>query len=76
MPIDDDHLPFKIRGVPVLDIIAYEYGPYESARGDYAYHHTAEDSIDKLSTASLQVSADLFVDVVKLVWTSTNFPGA
>jgi hypothetical protein len=65
--IDDDHLPFKERGVPVLDVIDYEYGPYDSSRGDYAYHHTAQDSMDKLSAQSLQVSADIFLDLVKLV---------
>jgi Zn-dependent M28 family amino/carboxypeptidase len=67
MPIDDDHIPFKERGVPVLDVIAYEYGPYDSARGDYAFHHTDKDTMEKLSAQSLQVSADLFVDLVKLI---------
>jgi Zn-dependent M28 family amino/carboxypeptidase len=65
--IEDDHLPFKERGVPVLDVIDYEYGPYDSARGDYAFHHTAQDTMDKLSVGSLQVSADIFVDLVKLI---------
>ena len=66
-PIDDDHVPFKERGVPVLDVIAYEYGPYDEKRGDYAYHHTAQDTMDKLSAQSLQVSADLFVDLLRLI---------
>jgi Zn-dependent M28 family amino/carboxypeptidase len=66
-PIDDDHLPFKQRGVPVLDVIAYEYGPYDDKRSDYAYHHTAQDTMDKLSAQSLQVSADLFVDLLRLI---------
>jgi Zn-dependent M28 family amino/carboxypeptidase len=65
--IDDDHIPFKERGVPVLDVIDYEYGPLDNARGDYAFHHTAEDTMDKLSASSLQVSADLFLDLVKLI---------
>jgi glutaminyl-peptide cyclotransferase len=65
--IDDDHIPFKERGVPVLDVIDYEYGPLDTARGDYAFHHTAEDTMDKLSANSLQISADLFVDLVKLI---------
>jgi len=65
--IEDDHLPFKERGVPVLDVIDYEYGPYDSARGDYAFHHTAQDTMDKLSVGSLQVSADIFVELVKLI---------
>ncbi len=67
MAIDDDHIPFKQRQVPVLDVIAYEYGPYEQSRGDYAFHHTAKDTLDKLSVSSMQVSADLFVELVKLI---------
>ena len=63
-PIEDDHLPFKERGVPVLDVIDYEYG---TASNPEAYHHTAEDTMDKLSATSLQVSADLFVELVKLI---------
>ena len=67
--IDDDHIPFKQRGVPVLDVIAYEYGPFDNSRNppDYAFHHTAQDSMDKLSATSLGVSADLFLDLVKLI---------
>jgi hypothetical protein len=67
LPIDDDHMPFKQRGVPVLDIIAYEYGPYDNKTSDYAFHHTAKDTFDKLSATSLQVSADIFVEIVKLI---------
>ena len=63
-PIDDDHIPFKQRGVPVLDVIDYEYG---TAANPEAYHHTAEDTMDKLSAQSLQASADIFLDLVKLV---------
>ncbi len=65
--IDDDHLPFKDRGVPVLDVIAYEYGPFDAKRGDYAFHHTAQDTMDKLSAQSLQVSADIFLDLIRLI---------
>ena len=68
MTIDDDHIPFKERGVPVLDVIDYEYGkPDPSRPGEYTFHHTALDSMDKLSAQSLQVSADLFIDLVKLI---------
>jgi glutaminyl-peptide cyclotransferase len=66
--IDDDHIPFKDRGVPVLDVIDFEYGPADPKRpGEYEFHHTAQDSMDKLSATSLQVSADLFLDLVKLI---------
>jgi len=63
-PIEDDHLPFKARGVPVLDVIDYEYGTKADPE---AFHHTEKDTMDKLSAQSLQVSADIFVDLVKLI---------
>ena len=62
--IEDDHLPFVQRGVPSLDVIDFEYG---TAADPEAFHHTEQDTMDKLSVASLQVSADLFVDLVKLI---------
>jgi glutaminyl-peptide cyclotransferase len=62
--VDDDHLPFKQRGVPVLDVIDFEYG---TPTDPEAYHHTALDTMDKLSAQSLQVSADLFLDLVRLI---------
>jgi Zn-dependent M28 family amino/carboxypeptidase len=62
--IQDDHLPFVQRGVPSLDVIDFEYG---TAADPEAYHHTELDTMDKLSVGSLQVSADLFVDLVKLI---------
>ena len=65
--IDDDHIPFKERGVPALDVISYEYGTYDSQRGDYSFHHTPEDTLDKLSVQSLQAAADIFVDLIRLV---------
>src|SRR5665213_3463751 len=63
-PIEDDHLPFQERGVPVLDVIDYVYG---TSSNPEAFHHTEEDTMDKLSATSLQVSADLFLDLVKLI---------
>ena len=65
-PIDDDHIPFRQRGVPVLDIIDYDYGPHNNATPD-GYHHTAQDTIDKVSPKSLQVSADLFLETIRLI---------
>jgi glutaminyl-peptide cyclotransferase len=65
--VEDDHLPFKQRGVPVLDIIDLDYGPPTQEHPEGGYHHTALDSMDKLSATSLQVSADLFLDLVKLI---------
>jgi glutaminyl-peptide cyclotransferase len=63
---DDDHIPFLDRGVPAIDIIDPDYGPHPTPGSD-GYHHTAEDTIDKISAHSLQISADLFVEMVRLI---------
>ena len=65
--VEDDHIPFKRDGVPVLDIIDLDYGPPTDEHPEGGYHHTDKDSMDKLSATSLQVSADLFLDVVHLI---------
>jgi Zn-dependent M28 family amino/carboxypeptidase len=64
LAVEDDHLPFLERGVPSLDVIDFEYGTPSDPE---AYHHTEQDTMDKLSAASLQVSADLFLELVKLI---------
>jgi glutaminyl-peptide cyclotransferase len=63
---EDDHLPFLQRGIPTIDIIDVDYGPRTSALPD-GYHHTPQDTVDKLSVASLQTSADLFTEMIKLI---------
>jgi len=64
--VEDDHLPFKMRGVPVLDLIDMDYGAHTSSAPD-GYHHTAQDTIDKISPHSLQISADLFLEMIRLI---------
>ncbi|RSL18304.1 peptidase M28-like protein [Edaphobacter aggregans] len=64
--VEDDHLPFKQRGVPVLDMIDIDYGPHTSAMPD-GYHHTPQDTIDKISPKSLQISGDLILEVIRLI---------
>ena len=39
----DDHVPFRQRGIPAIDIIDF----------DYPYWHTTEDTCDKLGEESL-----------------------
>ena len=63
----DDHMPFLERGVPSLDVIDSDYGPFDPKIGDAAYHHTAKDTIDKLSAQSLQTSADLFLETIRII---------
>ncbi len=45
----DDHSPFALEGVPAVDLIDFEYGPQNR------WWHTAEDTPDKLSPASLEI---------------------
>ncbi|HYL92200.1 MAG TPA: M28 family peptidase [Alphaproteobacteria bacterium] len=59
--VTDDHIPFARIGVPVADLIDYTYG-YNNA-----YHHTTEDTVDKLSTKSLQISGDVFLETIRLI---------
>lgn len=62
----DDHTPFLKRGIPTIDIIDTDYGPHNAATPD-GYHHTAQDTIDKISAQSLQISADLFMEMIRLI---------
>jgi glutaminyl-peptide cyclotransferase len=45
----DDHIPFLEEGVPAVDIIDL----------DYAYWHTAEDTLDKLSPENMKMVAQV-----------------
>jgi glutaminyl-peptide cyclotransferase len=63
---EDDHLPFAQRGVPVLDVIDAHYGPSTDATPD-GYHHTAQDTLDKISAHSLQISGDILLELIRLI---------
>jgi aminopeptidase-like protein len=59
--VEDDHLPFSRMGVPVADIIDLDYGYNNS------YHHTPQDTMDKLSPRSLQISGDVILETIRLL---------
>ena len=61
MAVEDDHLPFVQRGVPSIDIIDLDYGP------DNSYHHTAQDTMDKISAHSLTIDGDVFMEAIRLI---------
>ncbi len=63
---EDDHLPFAQRGVPVLDMIDAHYGPATASAPD-GYHHTDQDTLDKISAHSLQISGDLLLEMIRLI---------
>ena len=52
--IMDDHVPLIKVGIPMVDIIDF----------DYPYWHTIEDTVDKCSPKSLEVVATLVISVV------------
>jgi hypothetical protein len=58
-PIQDDHLPFRAVGIPVADLIDLDYG------FDNLYHHTTQDTPDKCSPASLQVTGDIVMETIR-----------
>jgi Zn-dependent M28 family amino/carboxypeptidase len=59
--VDDDHLPFVQRNVPSIDVIDLDYGPNNS------YHHSAQDTMDKVSAHSLAIDGDVFMETIRLI---------
>jgi glutaminyl-peptide cyclotransferase len=59
--IEDDHLPFVRKGVPSADIIDLDYG-YGNA-----FHHTPQDTMDKLSPKSFQIVGDTVLETVRIL---------
>ncbi len=57
--ISDDHLPFARVGIPVADIIDIDYG------FNNLYHHTTQDTMDKLSPQSLQIVGDTVLETIR-----------
>jgi glutaminyl-peptide cyclotransferase len=53
--VDDDHGPFIKRGVPAVDIIDL---------GGYTYWHTPQDTLDKVSAASLATVGHVILESV------------
>jgi glutaminyl-peptide cyclotransferase len=65
--ITDDHLPLIKKGLRVIDVIDIDYGPSienGAGRGAAIYHHTMQDTIDKVSARSLQIVGDVATALV------------
>ncbi len=58
--ITDDHVPFIKAGFHVIDVLDLDYGP-----PGHSYHHTSEDTMDKISAKSLQAVGDVALTLVK-----------
>jgi Zn-dependent M28 family amino/carboxypeptidase len=59
--VEDDHLPFVKRGVPSIDVIDLDYG-YNNV-----FHHTAQDTIDKLSPRSLEIVGNTILEAIRML---------
>jgi glutaminyl-peptide cyclotransferase len=59
LPIEDDHVPFLRKGVRAADLIDFDYGP------SHSWWHTAQDTMDKLSPASMEVVGRTLAEVIK-----------
>jgi len=59
--VEDDHIPFARAGMPVLDVIDIDYGYNNS------FHHTVQDTVDKLSVESLKISGDVILETIRLI---------
>jgi Zn-dependent M28 family amino/carboxypeptidase len=57
----DDHIPFARAGIPVADIIDINYGYNGSL------HHSPEDTLDKISPKSLEVSGNVILETIRLL---------
>jgi glutaminyl-peptide cyclotransferase len=58
-PITDDHVPLQQAGLRAIDLIDFDYGPGNS------WHHTPDDTIDKVSEASLKVVGDVMMALIR-----------
>lgn len=56
--VTDDHIPLLDKGLRVIDVIDLDYlGPPGSGKPNY--HHTPEDTLDKVSAQSLKIVGDV-----------------
>ncbi len=65
-PITDDHVPLIKAGLRVIDVIDIDYGP-RNASGvvTTSYHHTLDDTIDKVSAKSMKIVGDVAVALLR-----------
>ena len=56
--VEDDHLPFLDAGIDAVDLIDLNFGPGN------AYHHSAEDTLDKVSAESMETVGKLVLGVL------------
>ena len=63
--VTDDHVPLLEKGLRVIDVIDIDYGPPGPSGGaEPSYHHTLQDTIDKISVKSLQIVGDVALSLL------------
>ena len=68
--ISDDHLPFRDAGVPVVDLIDFNYGP------EHSYWHTNLDTLDKISGESIKLVGDVVIRALPDIFKHLNVGAA
>ena len=53
--LTDDHVPLQQAGIHAIDVIDF----------DFPYHHTTEDTLDKVSAESLQIVGNVAVALIR-----------
>ena len=56
--IGDDHVPLNQAGLPTVDVLDFSYGP------GHAWWHTPEDTIDKVSAATLLLVGEVMAELI------------
>lgn len=64
--IIDDQVPFAKVGIPVVDVVDAHFGPMPGD-GMGAFHHTNQDTMDKVSAHSLTVVGKTILLAVQLI---------
>jgi hypothetical protein len=59
--VSDDHIPFVKKGVPCADLIDFQYG-YNNV-----FWHTPQDTVDKLSSKSLEIVGTVVLETIRIV---------
>jgi glutaminyl-peptide cyclotransferase len=63
--VTDDHVPLLDKGLRVIDVIDIDYGPSVPGGGAVpSYHHTLQDTMDKISVKSLQIVGDVALSLI------------
>ena len=61
--VTDDHIPLLDKGLRVIDVIDLDYlGPPGSGKPNY--HHTPDDTLDKVSARSLKIVGDVAYSLI------------